>query len=82
MRASLVLPNLLENLLVFGKAATFFEVCVDDLIIDSHLEDTTMPLFQIHPNVELPLDRSLQTGSFGQVTSFDAVGDLGVYRFV
>jgi hypothetical protein len=82
LRRSLAFPNLLKNLLVFGKAATFFEVCVDDMVVNSHLEDAAMSLFQIHLNAKLFFDCSLQTGGLSKVTSFDAVGDLDVYRFL
>lgn len=80
LRLSLILPNLLENFLIFGKVATLPEVSVDDLTIDSHLKDATTPLFQIHWDVELLLNRRRQTGGQRKVISFAAVGNLNVCR--
>ena len=77
---SVVLPNLLENLLVFGKASALAFIGVDNLIVKSHLEDAATSFFQIHRDVELLLNCGRQTGGLSKVTSLDAVGDLDVDR--
>jgi hypothetical protein len=51
-------------------------VRVDDLTVDSHLEDGVVALEQLRRDAELALDGSRQTGGPTAVTSLDAVRDI------
>jgi hypothetical protein len=71
--------QLVEDLIVFGEPAGLM-LTVDQSAIHLYIEDPAAALDQFRLDAVLLLDRSRQTGSLGQVVSFDAVGDGDSHR--